>query len=140
MARGSGIGASPKRKEDPALVIGAGRFLDDIRLPLLLHLGVVRSPHAHARISRVSASEALGLPGVVAAFGAADLPEVASGVPPSLPFDHLRPSVRPVVAREKVRYVGEPVALVVADDPYRLHDAMAAVSVEYEPLPPVVTV
>ncbi|MGH7267340.1 MAG: xanthine dehydrogenase family protein molybdopterin-binding subunit [Candidatus Rokuibacteriota bacterium] len=134
------IGASPRRKEDRPLLVGAGRFLDDLRRPGVVHLGVVRSLHAHARLAKIASGDALALPGVVAAFRAEDLPEIAAPIPPSYgKTRHARPFAHPVLARDVVRYVGEPVAVVVADDPYRLADALEAVAVEYEPLPAVLT-
>jgi carbon-monoxide dehydrogenase large subunit len=135
----SPIGASPRRKEDAPLVEGRGRYLDDLRRPGTAHLGVVRSLHAHARIRGIDARQARAIAGV-AVFTAADLPELAQGIP--APFGsapNTRPYVQVVLAREVVRYVGEPVAVVVADDPYRLADAIEAVTVDYEPLAPVTT-
>ena len=135
----SSIGASPRRKEDVPLLEGRGRYLDDLRRPGTVHLGVVRSPHAHARLRRIVADQARGMPGVTV-LTAADLPEVARGIP--APFGDTpgtRPYVQSVLASEVVRYVGEPVAIVLADDPYRLADAMDGVMVDYEPLPPVTT-
>jgi carbon-monoxide dehydrogenase large subunit len=134
------IGASPRRREDVPLLHGRGRYLDDLRRPGALHLGVVRSPHPHARVDRIATGEARALPGVVGVFTAADLPEVAPGIP--TPFGgspSTRPYVQPILVRDVVRYVGEPVAVVVAEDPYRLADALDAVVVDYDPLPPVLT-
>ena len=136
---GSPIGASPLRKEDAPLLEGRGRFLDDLRRPGTAYLGVVRSPHAHARILGIATGQAGALPRV-SVFTAADLPEVSRGIP--APFGgtpNTRPYVQSVLASEVVRYVGEPVAVVVADDPYRLGDALDGVTVDYEPLPPVTT-
>ena len=135
----SPIGASPRRKEDAPLLKGRGRYLDDLRRPGTAHLGVVRSLHAHARIRGIAHVQARAMPGV-AVFTAADLPEVARGIP--VPFGSTpdtRPYLQSVLASEVVRYVGEPVAVVVADDPYRLGDAMDGVVVDYDPLPPVMT-
>ena len=135
----SPIGASPRRKEDAPLLLGRGRYVDDLRRPGIVHLGVVRSLHAHARIRGVDAAQARLMPGVTV-FTAADLPEVARGIP--APFGgtpNTRPYVQAVLASHVVRYVGEPVAVVVADDPYRLSDAMDGVAVDYDPLPPVMT-
>jgi CO/xanthine dehydrogenase Mo-binding subunit len=136
----TGIGASPRRTEDRPLLLGAGRFLDDLRRPGTVHLGVVRSPHAHARLLAVRGAEARGRPGVLAVLAASDLPEVARPIP--LPYGGRpagQPYDQPVLAREVVRFVGEAVAAVVADDPYRLADAVEAVAVDYEPLPAVAT-
>jgi carbon-monoxide dehydrogenase large subunit len=136
---GSPIGASPRRKEDAPLLLGRGRYLDDLRRTGTAHLGVVRSPHAHARVRRIDASQARATPGVTV-FTAADLPEVARGIPAAFGgAPSTRPYVQHVLAPEVVRYVGEPVAVVVADDPYRLADAMELVMVVYEPVPPVMT-
>ena len=135
----SPIGASPRRKEDAPLLEGRGRYLDDLRHPEMAHLGVVRSPHAHARVRGIAVDQARATPGV-AVFTAADLPEVTRGIP--APFGgtrSTRPYVQSVLASEVVRYVGEPVAVVVAADPYRLADAMEGVLVDYDPLPPVAT-
>jgi carbon-monoxide dehydrogenase large subunit len=135
----SPIGASPRRREDAPLLEGRGRYLDDLRRPWTAHLGVVRSLHAHARIRGIDARQARAIAGV-AVFTAADLPEVAQGIP--APFGGTpttRPYVQSILASEVVRYVGEPVAVVVADDPYRLSDAMDGVMIDYDPLPPVMT-
>jgi carbon-monoxide dehydrogenase large subunit len=129
------VGASVKRKEDLRLVVGQGRYLDDLRLPGMLHLGLVRSAHAHARILKVDRAEACRMPGVLAVLTREDLPELAASVPSLVPAGRLRPYSQPVLAGEKVRHVGEAVAIVVADDPYRLADAVERVIVEYEPLP-----
>jgi aerobic carbon-monoxide dehydrogenase large subunit len=129
------IGQSLKRKEDRALVAGSGRYLDDLVLPHMVHLGVVRSTHAHARLGKVLLEDARGLPGVVAAFTAADLPELAEPIPAYGQLKNFRDYAQPVLARDKVRYVGEPIAAVVADTAYRLADALAGITVEYEDLP-----
>jgi carbon-monoxide dehydrogenase large subunit len=133
------IGESPPRKEDAPLLIGEGNFLDDLRRPRTVHLGVVRSLHAHARLLKVHTAVAAAGPGVLAAFAAADLPEVESSIP--APYGRgqgARPFTLAVLARDVVRYVGEPVAVVVAEDPYRLADALEQVAVDYEVLPAVV--
>ena len=133
------IGSSPRRKEDHQLLLGKGRFLDDLTREGLVHLGVVRSVHAHARIRSVRMDAARALPGVVAVWAAADLPEVGRPIPTAYGAPQKgRTWAQPVLAREVVRYVGEPVAVVVADARERLADALAAVVVDYEPLPPVI--
>ncbi|MBI4589170.1 MAG: xanthine dehydrogenase family protein [Candidatus Rokubacteria bacterium] len=133
------VGAPLKRKEDPRLLVGRGRYLEDQRLPGMVHLGVVRSPHAHARILKIDRAEASRLEGVLAVFTREDLPELGGGVPPLVPAPGLRPYCQPVLAGEKVRHVGEAVAAVVAVDPYRVADAVERVVVEYEPLPVAAT-
>jgi CO/xanthine dehydrogenase Mo-binding subunit len=130
------IGAAPRRTEDAPLLIGAGRFVDDLTRPGVLHLGVVRSPHGHAHVSKLALETARGFPGVAAAWSAADLPPAAHALPEAYGAARKgRPFALPVLAGEVVRYVGEPVACVVADDVYRLVDALEAVRVEYDPLP-----
>ena len=129
------IGQPARRKEDERLVTGRGRFVDDIRLPGVLHAALVRSPHAHARVVRVDARRALRQPGVVAVLTVGDAPELGASVPPLIREPQWPAYVHPVMAGAKVRHVGEAVAVVVADDPYRAVDAVEAVRVEYEPLP-----
>jgi carbon-monoxide dehydrogenase large subunit len=101
----------------------------------MVHLGVVRSPHAHARILKIDRAEASRLEGVCAIFTLADLLELAASVPPLVPAPGMRGYRQPVLAGDKVRYAGEAVALVVGDDPYRVADAVERVVVEYQPLP-----
>ena len=120
------IGESLGRKEDLPLLTGRARFVDDISRPGMLHMGVVRSPHAHARIVRVAGG-----------LAAADLPEVARPIPPYKAKQKFRAYEQPVLARTVVRYVGEPVAVVVAEDPRDLGAALDAVTVDYEALPAV---
>jgi CO/xanthine dehydrogenase Mo-binding subunit len=134
------IGASPPRKEDMRLLVGAGRFVDDLQRDGMLFLGVVRSLHAHARIVEIATADAKSASGVVAVWTAADLPEAARPVLTFTSGAHRdRPFTVPLLARDRVRYVGEPVAVVVAESPALLADAMEAVTVEYEPLPPLPT-
>ncbi|HEV8673176.1 MAG TPA: xanthine dehydrogenase family protein molybdopterin-binding subunit [Methylomirabilota bacterium] len=130
------IGRSVKRSEDHRFLVGRGRYLDDLRLPGLLHLALVRSPHAHARVLGIDGRPALGRPGVQAVITAADL-DLAAGVPPLVPTRAFPSYVHPVLVPETVRHAGEAVAAVVADDPYRAADALDAVMVEYAPLPAV---
>ena len=133
------VGVPLKRKEDARLVAGRGRYLDDLTLAGVCHLGIVRSPHAHARVLKIDRAEASRLDGVLAVFTREDLPELGGSVPPLVPSPDLRPYQHPVLAGQKVRHVGEAVALVVAVDPYRLTDAVERVVVEYEPLPVAAT-
>ncbi|MGH7413417.1 MAG: xanthine dehydrogenase family protein molybdopterin-binding subunit, partial [Candidatus Rokuibacteriota bacterium] len=130
------VGASPKRKEVGRYVAGRGRYLDDVRVPGLLHLVLVRSPHAHARVARVDARLARELPGVVAVWALDDLPELATAtVPPLVPEPKGRPYIHPIMAGRRARHVGEIVAVVVAEDPYVAADGAERVAVTYEPLP-----
>ena len=134
------IGASPRRKGDERLLTGSGRFLDDLARDGLLHLGVVRSAEAHARLVAVATDAARRLPGVVLAWSAADLGAIAPNVPSAYGGSQKgRPWAQPVLARDVVRHVGEPVAVVVAESLALLADALDAVTVEYAPLPPLAT-
>jgi carbon-monoxide dehydrogenase large subunit len=130
------IGQSPKSKDAIRLLRGQGRYVDDLTRRGLVHLGVVRSAHAHARISRVDAKAARTIPGVLAVWTAADVPEL--GQPLTTGGSKERGFTVPILAGERARYVGEPVAVVVADTPALVADALAAVQVDYTPLPPLV--
>jgi len=130
-----GIGASLERSEDPTLLIGRGRYGDDLgHLPGTLHAAVVRSPHANARILAVETAEARAVPGVFAVVTGADFAAISQ---PLLAVLRVAMEVRPC-ALDRVRYVGEPVAVVLASDRYRAEDAADLVQVDYEPLPAVV--
>ena len=136
------LGRSIKRFEDARLVIGDGVFIDDIKLPDMLHAVVVRSVHAHARIRSINVVDAIELDGVVEVLTGADL----AGKLPDLPIrpmgdrsvDEFNPPEHPVLAQDKVCYVGQPVAVVVAKNPYLARDGAELVTVDYEPLIPVV--
>jgi aerobic carbon-monoxide dehydrogenase large subunit len=133
------IGASPKTRDARRLLGGAGRYVDDVTRPGCVRLGVVRSPHAHARLRGVNGATAKAMPGVLAVWSAADLPEAARPLTHASTGAHAeRPFDAPILAVERVRYVGEPVAVVVAETPYQLADALAAITVDYDPLPPIV--
>jgi len=126
------IGQPMKRQEDGKLVRGQGRYLADLPSENLLHLALVRSPYAHARLLSVDTSEALKCPGVVGVYTSSDLPELYA--PVSAPRDaHGIP--HPLLARERVRYAGEPVVAVLATSEALAHDAAQQVFVDYEPLP-----
>src|SRR4249919_430527 len=131
------IGQSVLRLEDPPLVIGRGRFAGDISFPHQLHMRVVRSNHAHGRIVSLDVVGARALPGVFAVWTAADIADI-----PPVDFregriEKLEPYRQPVLTSERVRYVGEPVAAVFADDPYVAEDAADLVGIEVEELPVV---
>jgi carbon-monoxide dehydrogenase large subunit len=132
------IGSRVRRLEDARLLLGRGRFVDDVDRPGQLWLRVVRSQMAHAQVRAIHADDALALKGVYAVLTGDDLRDV-----PPIPVrtrvsDHtFEPYVQPVLARGRVRYVGEPVAALVAEDPYLAEDAAEWVVIEYEPLPPV---
>jgi carbon-monoxide dehydrogenase large subunit len=130
-----------RRREDPRLVTGGGQFIDDIRVPDCLHAAILRSPHAHATILAIDVSAAAAAPGVVAVVTARDLGPVAEPMPIYAPHPALpRPcGIRPL-ATDLVRFVGEPVAAVIATDPYRARDALDLIRVDYAPSPVVVDV
>jgi carbon-monoxide dehydrogenase large subunit len=129
------VGKAVKRKEDARLVAGRGRYLDDLRVPGLLHLAIVRSPHAHAEVRRIDARAARAIDGVVAVLTRAELPELGGSIPPLVPEPKRRAYTHPVLAADRVRHVGEAVAVVVATDAYRAADGASAVTVEYAALP-----
>jgi len=133
------IGASLARLEDPPLVGGRGLFAADVSFPGQLHMRVVRSNVAHGRIVAVDANEARSAPGVVAAWTIADIADL-----PPIDFrdDRVEPLIpyrQPLLARGRVRYVGEPVAVVFAEDPYQAEDAAERVVLEIEELRPVLS-
>ena len=139
-APASVVGSRLKRKEDHRLVTGRGRYLDDLRIPGVLHAALVRSAHARARIDRIDGADALAIPGVIAVLGLVELPECAGGVPPLVPSPRLRPYRQPVLAGPETRCVGEIVAVAIAEDAYRAADAALAVRVDYTPLPAAASV
>jgi aerobic carbon-monoxide dehydrogenase large subunit len=135
------LGESVRRKEDRRLLTGAGRFVEDVVRPGTARLGVVRALHAHARLRSIGLAAVRRRAGVVAAWSAADLPEVARTIAAAWGGVHKgRPFAVPILAAERVRYVGEPVAVVVAEEAHALADALADVAVDYEPLPPLADV
>jgi carbon-monoxide dehydrogenase large subunit len=134
------FGARIARLEDPVLLTGQGRFVDDITLTGMLHAAFVRSPHAHARIRSVDASAAHLLTGVYAILTANDLPTrmATEQIPMLVPNPAIRtPRTQIALARDEVCYVGQAAAVVVAESRYRAEDAAAAVAIDYEPLPAV---
>src|SRR5262250_1284658 len=134
------FGARIARLEDPALLTGRGRFVDDIRLAGALHACFVRSPHAHAKIRAIDTSAARALPGVHAVLTADDLPArmARNEIPMLVPNPSIAtPRTQLALARREVCYVGQTVAVAIADNRYLAEDAAAAVNVEFEPLPAV---
>src|SRR6267143_5124127 len=128
------IGEAHPRLGGDRFVAGTGRFVDDVRVPAMLHAAVLRSPHAHARLVSIDAKRARDLPGVHAVLTGADVPQAAV-IPNRVPAPKgAERYLQPAIAREVVRYVGEPVALVVADDPYIARDAIERIDVVYEAL------
>ncbi|MET8808756.1 molybdopterin cofactor-binding domain-containing protein [Streptomyces sp. NPDC004546] len=132
------VGRRRLRKEDARLITGQTNWTDNIQVAGLLHLAILRSPMAHARLTRVDVSPALERPGVVAAFTGADLAEGLGSLPCAWPVtENIVLPDHPSVAVDEVRYAGDPVAVVVARDRYAAADALEAIEVDYDPLPPV---
>ncbi|MFJ5678952.1 xanthine dehydrogenase family protein molybdopterin-binding subunit [Streptomyces sp. NPDC093097] len=138
-AQGGGrlIGRSVPRREDPRLLTGRGRFVDDIALPGMLHAQFVRSTVAHGEITAIDLSAVRAVPGVVAAYTADDLRLGDITAELARPRAEFVPTPMPVLARDRVRYVGEPVALVVARDAYAAEDGIEAARIGYTVHPPV---
>ncbi len=134
------IGESVTRLEDRRLLRGEARFIDDVRLPDMAAMAILRSPLPHARIRSIDFAEARALPGVVDAFCAADLDGFRPRIPLRLaPFKGFERFLQSPLADGKVRYVGEPVAVVVAENRYIAEDALERIAVDYDPLPPIAT-
>ena len=133
---GSGI----RRREDPRLITGTATYTDDIILPGMVHAAILRSPHAHARIKRIETSRARSAPGVVAVFTEKDTAGALQPMPCAwlLPNADLKIAQYPQFARDVVRYVGDCVAVAVAETRYQAQDALDLIDVEYEPLPATV--
>jgi aerobic carbon-monoxide dehydrogenase large subunit len=134
---GSGI----KRREDPRLITGQAKYTDDLTLPGTVHLAVVRSPYAHARIKKIDAVKAKAMNGVLGVFTGQDMKDAGFGSIPCawvVPNSGTKTPAYPPIAIDRVRYVGNAVAIVVAEERYLARDAADAVAVDYEPLKVVV--
>ncbi len=133
---GSGI----KRREDPRLIRGTGAFVDDLKLHGLTYAAILRSPYAHARINKIDTAEAQRAPGVVAVFTGADLGDKVNPVPCAwnVPDCDLKIPAHPMLASTTVRYVGDGVAMVVAESRAAARDAVDLIEVDYDPLDAVV--
>ena len=129
---GSGI----RRREDPRLITGRASYTDDITLPGMVHAAILRSPYAHANIRSIETGGAEGQPGVLAVFTGRDTDGVLNGVPCAwlVPDSDLKTPEHPPIAKDKVRYVGDAVAVVVAESRYQAEDALEHIDVDYEPL------
>lgn len=128
-----------RRREDHRFLVGRGRYVSDVPIGDALSLVIVRSPHAHAAIGRIDLDQARRLPGVVGVFALDDIPELRGALPPPVvPAVAVKPYRQSALADGVVRFAGEPVVAVVADDAYRATDAATAVRVEYTPKPAVV--
>jgi aerobic carbon-monoxide dehydrogenase large subunit len=128
------FGVRVERREDLPLLTGQGSYTDDLKLPGMLHAAVLRSPHAHAKIQSINVAAARALPGVAAVLVHADLGSAGKEIPLLQPNPVLTARMPTLLAREEVRYVGEPVAFVVAGDRYTAEDALELIEVVYEPL------
>src|SRR6516164_4757231 len=134
------FGARVPRVEDPALLTGRARFVDDVKLPGTLHAAFVRSPHAHARINMIDAKAALAMPGIHAVFTADDMPRRLATEPLPMPVPNAAITAlrtQYALARGEACYVGEALAVVVADSRHLAEDAAATIAIDYEPLPAV---
>ena len=131
------IGRAMKRVEDPRLIRGIATYIDDIALPGMLQVAILRSPYAHARINDIKADAAKASPGVVGVFTGADVNDKCGLVPCASPMPDSKIPKHTVLASDRVYFVGHPVAVVVAVDRYAARDALDFVEVDYDPLPVV---
>src|SRR5437867_7164175 len=127
-----GVGHSVKRKEDDRFIRGKGTYVDDVKLPGMLHMAILRSPFAHARIRSIDTSKAGALPGVIAVVTGELMAQHKLAWMPTLSYD-----TQAVLATDKVRFQGQEVAAVIADTKYQAEDARDAIVVEYDVLPAV---
>src|SRR5438093_7964299 len=129
-----GIGYSVKRKEDDRFIRGRGTYVDDVVLPNMLHMAILRSPMAHAEITSIDTSRAAAVPGVVAVVTGDLMAQHNLAWMPTLSGD-----TEAVLATDRVRFQGQEVAAVIAEDLYTAKDALELIAVEYEPIEPIVT-
>jgi carbon-monoxide dehydrogenase large subunit len=136
------VGTPIKRREDPRLITGQATYVDDIKLYGMLHMAVLRSPYGHARIKSINTDAAKNHPGVVAVYTAEDLKGVVGTIAVAAPLGEMTKGmgIRGALAEGKVRYYGDPVAVVVAEDRYIARDARDLIDVDYEPLPAAIDV
>jgi carbon-monoxide dehydrogenase large subunit len=131
------VGQALKRVEDPRLIQGLATYVDDVTLPGMVHALVLRSPHAHARITAIRTDAARGLPGIVGVFTGADVNAACGLLPCATPMPDQKAPKHTMLAGERVYFVGHPVAVVVARDRVTARDALDLIEVDYEPLPVV---
>ena len=129
-------GSSVKRVEDPRILTGRGRYVDDVKLPGMVHVAFLRSPFPHARISALDLSGANAVDGVVAVFTDAEMRKLALDMQ-TVPVPGLVAPQHPVLCRDKVRMVGDPIAMVVAETRAQAEDGCDAIVVEYDAIDPV---
>lgn len=132
------VGSRIKRREDPRLITGQATYTDDLQLPGMLYMSVLRSMYAHAKINSIDVSKAKALPGVVAVYTGADVAGQTGPVPCVAETPGMKLPHHPLLAEGKVRYVGEPIAVVVADSRYVARDATDLIEVDCDPLDAVV--
>ena len=133
-----GVGQAVPRTEDPVLLRGEGRYTDDVSLDGQLHMVMVRSPHAHGMINRIETKAARAMPGVVAVYTAADLaayrPQTSRMPLKNADGSAMRAPMRPALAQDRVRFVGDPVACIVAHNAPQARAAAEAVALDISPL------
>jgi carbon-monoxide dehydrogenase large subunit len=134
------FGSAIRRREDPRLITGTAAYTDDLTLPGMVHAAILRSMHAHAKVKRIDTSRAKKAPGVLAVYTGADTASVLKPMPCAwlLPNSDLKIAAYPQLATDVVRYVGDCLAVVVAENRYQAQDALDLIDVDYEPLPAVV--
>ena len=137
------FGERIKRNEDPRLLTGQGLFVDDVDLPNMLHAAFLRSPYAHAKINSIDVSQALQREGVVAVYTANDLGDYWQEgpllvAPPPVKDITFNQKTQVPLAKDKVKFAGEPIVMVLAESRYIAEDALADIQVDYEPLQAVV--
>ncbi len=134
------LGSSIRRREDPALITGKGKYSDDVKRPGMAYAAIVRSPYAHAAIRSIDTARAAAAEGVLGVYTHQDVAD--SGTAGAIPVGWLLPDIKtpghPMLAGDRVRYVGDAVAVIVADSRYAARDAVDLVSVDYDPLPAAV--
>ena len=139
------FGERIKRNEDPRLLTGQGLYVDDVDLPHMLHAAFLRSPYAHARINGIDVSHAMQREGVIAIYTANDLgdywkPGPLLVSPPPVDGIVFNEKTQVPLARDKVKFAGEPIVMVLAESRYIAEDALAEIQVDYEPLEAVVDI
>ena len=132
------IGESVSRLEDQRFLTGTGKFVDDVSLPGMTHMAILRSPHAHARINTIDLSVAKKMPGIIDVFAAGDIEIDMPEIPLRLaPFKGFEKFLQKPIAVDKVRYVGEPIAVIIAENRYLAEDALAMITLDFDVLPAV---
>src|SRR6266568_1381003 len=136
------LGSPIKRREDPRLITGQATYVDDIKLHGMLHMAVLRSPYGHARINSINTEAARNHPGVVAVYTAEDMKGAVGNLVIPVPLGKIAEGMgnRGALAEGKVRFYGDPVAVVIAEDPYTARDARDLIDVDYEPLPAAIDI